>query len=326
MTAPSAAAAYERHCAAKATRVDSLPLAPMNVHHLELFYYVAKHGGISAAVRHMPYGIQQPAVSSQILQLEEDLGVKLFERQPFRLTPEGQELLAFAQPFFEKLDTVAATLNKHAGAQLRFGSSELILRDHLPAVIQHVKKKFPALKLMMRTGFQPQLEALLKNGELDLAIVTAMHGRPVPGLRRLPFVRIPLVLLVHRDSPVQSAEELWARKRIEDPLICLPAPDSVFQQGLKRLGVDWKPSVEATSLELVTWYVANGHGIGVQLNVPDVLRHAEVRALPLPGFDDVEIIALWRGEPTPVIRAVLAESQRYAKQVWPAMACDEPLP
>ncbi len=298
----------------------------MNVHHLELFYYVARHGGISAAVRHMPYGIQQPAVSSQILQLEQDLGVKLFDRQPFRLTSEGEELMAFARPFFENLDAVAANLGKRAAVQLRFGSSELILRDHLPAVIQEVKKDFPTLRLIMRTGFQPQLETLLINGELDLAIVTAMHGRPSAGLRRLPFVRIPLVLLVHRDSPIRSAEELWARKRVEEPLISLSAPDSVFQQGLKRLGVDWKPSIEATSLELVTWYVANGHGVGVQLNVPDVLRHADVRVVPLEGFDAVEIIALWRGEPTPVIRAVLAASQRYARLTWPEMACDEPVP
>ena len=47
----------------------------MNVHHLELFYYVAKHGGIMPAVRNIPYGIQQPAVSSQIAHLEEYPGV-----------------------------------------------------------------------------------------------------------------------------------------------------------------------------------------------------------------------------------------------------------
>ena len=50
----------------------------MNVHHLKLFCYVAKHGGISAAVRHIPYGIQQPAVSGQMRQLEGDVGEKLF--------------------------------------------------------------------------------------------------------------------------------------------------------------------------------------------------------------------------------------------------------
>src|ERR1044071_6948943 len=72
----------------------------MNVHHLELFYYVARSGGISRAVRHIPYGIQQPAVSSQMLLLERDLRTKLFERRPFRLTVEGQELYDAVRPFF----------------------------------------------------------------------------------------------------------------------------------------------------------------------------------------------------------------------------------
>lgn len=75
-----------------------LPRPAMNVHHLELFYYVAKHGGISAAVRQIPYGIQQPAVSSQIRALEENAGAVLFERSPFRLTPAGEKLFLTSRP------------------------------------------------------------------------------------------------------------------------------------------------------------------------------------------------------------------------------------
>src|ERR1044071_359774 len=82
----------------------------MNVHHLELFYYVAKHGGISAAVRNIPYGIQQPAVSGQMRALEEDVGAKLFERSPFRLTAAGERLFLHARPFFENLESVATEL------------------------------------------------------------------------------------------------------------------------------------------------------------------------------------------------------------------------
>ena len=70
----------------------------MNIHHLELFYYVARHGGIAEAVRNMPYGIQQPAVSAQILQLEDSLGVSLFQRRPFCLTPAGDKLAFFRGP------------------------------------------------------------------------------------------------------------------------------------------------------------------------------------------------------------------------------------
>src|SRR6266480_5556994 len=82
----------------------------MNIHHLELFYYVAKHGGIAAAVRNMPYGIQQPAVSGQIAKLEEALGAKLFNRRPFSLLPAGVELFKFIKPFFDEVEKVAGII------------------------------------------------------------------------------------------------------------------------------------------------------------------------------------------------------------------------
>src|SRR3954462_2493834 len=100
----------ERHCVARAGRCALCPA--MNVHHLELFYYVARHGGISAAVRHIPYGIQQPAVSGQMRALEENTGTRLFERSPFRLTPAGEKLFAHVRPFFENLDAVADDLRE----------------------------------------------------------------------------------------------------------------------------------------------------------------------------------------------------------------------
>jgi DNA-binding transcriptional LysR family regulator len=295
----------------------------MNVHHLELFYYVARHSGISAAVRHMPYGIQQPAVSSQILQLEETLGVKLFERQPFKLTEEGDELLAFARPFFDNVDAMAEKLSRRT-AQVRIGGSEALLRDHLPAVMKRVQADHPGLRLVMRAGFQPELETQLRNRELDLAFVTALQPRVAAGLRRVVLLRMPLVLMVHRKSSIKSAAELWSRQRIDEPLISsVPAPDGIFQKGLKRMGVEWRPSIEATSLELVTWYVANGHGIGVNINLPSLVRRPQVRVLPLEGFDPVEIVGIWRGEPAPIIRAIIVEALRYARENFPDIAGNE---
>src|SRR5947208_12473587 len=71
----------------------------MNIHHLELFYFVAKHGGIAAAVRNIPYGIQQPAVSGQIAKLEESLGTKLFQRRPFALSPAAWNYSSLSNHF-----------------------------------------------------------------------------------------------------------------------------------------------------------------------------------------------------------------------------------
>src|SRR5881397_219260 len=108
----------------------------MNIHHLELFYYVARHGGISEAVRNMPYGIQQPAMSGQIIQLEESLGVALFHRRPFALTVQGEELFAFIAPFFDNLRPMAETIRGGVSQHIRIGASEIVLRDHLPGVMQ----------------------------------------------------------------------------------------------------------------------------------------------------------------------------------------------
>src|SRR5271170_6911424 len=121
----------------------------MNVHHLELFYYVARHGGIMPAVRNIPYGIQQPAVSAQVAQLEEHLGVSLFQRRPFALTAEGEKLYAFIAPFFSNVDRIADELQGGQARQIRIGASTIVLREHLPGLVQGVRKKFPGLKMSL---------------------------------------------------------------------------------------------------------------------------------------------------------------------------------
>ena len=149
----------------------------MNIHHLELFYYVARFGGISQAVKNIPYGIQQPAVSSQIIQLEEFLGVTLFQRRPFLLTAQGTELYSVIKPFFSNLPALTEKLCGGASQQLRVGASETVLRDHLPAILQPLRKKFPQLKLTLREGYQPQLESWLQEQELDVAVTLLEIGR-----------------------------------------------------------------------------------------------------------------------------------------------------
>ena len=299
----------------------------INIHHLELFYYVARHGGISAAVRQMPYGIQQPAVSGQILQLEENLGVTLFERQPFRLTPQGEELLTFIKPFFDHVEEVGERLRKNFAPQLRIGAAEPVLRDHLPTVIQRVKETHPGFRLGLRSGFQNELEAWLDKGEIDLAVIP-LRRRPPPHTRVLRLVRLPLVLLVPKASKVKAADALWKKESITEALIGLPAAEPIseaFQAGLQKRRVTWPVSIEASSLELITQYVANGEGCGVSIALPEIVTHRDVRILPLEGFDPIELGVFWRGEPTPLIRLALQHIQTYVRETWPDAAIADEL-
>ena len=289
----------------------------MNVHHLELFYFVARHGGIMPAVRNIPYGIQQPAVSAQVAQLEEFLGVTLFQRRPFALTPAGEKLYQFIGPFFSNLDKIAAEFQGGQARHFRIGASTIVLRDHLPPLLQGVRKKFPGLKVSLRDGFPFQLEALLQQGEVDL-VFTLIERRPPPGLRSLVLLELPLVLLVEKNCRLHSAEELWRRDKIAETLICLPAGETLaknFQAQLHQLGVEWFPSIEASSTDLIEIYVANGLGIGLSVALPKDALSPKVRALPLPGFRPALIGALWRGKMTPLLAAFVEEAKLRAREL-----------
>jgi len=296
--------------------------AMLNPHHLELFYYVARHGGISRALRQIPYGIQQPAVSGQILQLEETLGVKLFARTPFRLTPEGDELFGFVRPFFENLDAVEARLRAGSAPKLRIGAAESVLLDHLPAVLNSLRRQQPRLQVQLRSGFQQELESWLQERQIDLAIA-ALESRPSANLHRLPLVRLPLVLLVPRRSPPGGSQNFWARFRPDTPLISLPPTETVsrhFQSGLRSRKLKWAPTIVASSLETVARYVADGHGVGV--SVAGSTRQSGVRELVLDDFPRIEIVALWIGRPLPIAQAALDAMRQYVDAHWPLALTD----
>ncbi len=289
----------------------------LNPHHLELFYYVVLHRGISRAVRRMPYGIGQPAVSGQLLQLEQQLGARLFERSPFALTPAGEALWAHVQPFFAGLVPLEERLRAGLAPRLRLGAAEPILRDHLPAVLRELRRAHPALQLHLRSGYQAQLEGWLLEGEVDLA-VAAIETRPPPGLRHAVLARLPLVLLVPRRSALRSADELWRRPAIERPLIA-PAPTEtvsrLFQRGLARRRRRWAPAIAASSMDTVAHYVAEGYGVG--LSVAGTAAQRAVRELPLHGFPEVRIAALWTGRPAGMVAEALAAVRAYAARRWP---------
>jgi DNA-binding transcriptional LysR family regulator len=286
----------------------------MNIHHLELFYYVARHGGISEAVRNIPYGIQQPAVSGQVAQLEEFLGATLFRRRPFALTPMGEKLYGFIEPFFGGLDAFTNELRGNTTHLLRIGSSDIIVRDHLPEVLRAVRKQFPELRVALRSEYQPELESLLQRQEIDAA-VTLMERKPPRGIHSETLMKLPLVLVVPAESRLTNAEQLWRRDKIEDPLICLPATEGlsrVFQQGLARRGVDWFPRLEINSIDSIESYVAGGFGIGLMVAIPQKKMSPKVRLLELAGFAPVTLAVMWRGKPSPLLRKFLDELQAGA--------------
>lgn len=280
----------------------------MNIHHLELFYYVARHGGIAAAVRKMPYGIQQPAVSGQIARLEDALGTKLFNRRPFSLLPAGMELFEFVRPFFDDVEKVAGRI-RGASQQLRIAAPPIVLHDYVPELLQRVRRCFPTFRLQLHEATRADAERLLQAGEVDVAI-TVIDNKRRPEIHSRPLLELPLILLVNKKHRITTAKQLWGRDTIEETLIGFPRGDTVqihFQHGLARLGVEWFPGIEVNSTGLIERYVANGYGIGATVATPGFKPPPGVRVVPLRGFPSVVIGAAWAGKLSPIAQQFLSE-------------------
>ncbi len=286
----------------------------MNIHHLELFYYVAKHDGIAGAVRNMPYGIQQPAVSAQVIQLENNLGVQLFQRRPFELLPAGVELFTFVQPFFENLDTVGETIRGGTVQTIRIGASGVVFREHLPEVLAAAKNDFPTLRPILRVGIQPEIEKWLLEGEIDLG-VTVIDTKPPAELKHDKLIELSMVLVVPSQAKLKSAAAILGQDRIEQTLISLPNNEGIsrtFQKELAKRKIDWPSGMEMNSLDLIDNYVSNGFGIGLSLNLPQAKRTGGVKLLPLNDFPNVGIGALWRGQLTPLGKSLVGHLKQHA--------------
>jgi DNA-binding transcriptional LysR family regulator len=289
----------------------------VNIHHLELFYYVARHGGISAATRKIPYGIQQPAISGQILQLEKSLGLKLFQRRPFALTSAGRELFAFAEPFFGRIGQVSRQLRSAENARLRLAAPTTILRGHLPALLRNHQRKYPTLTLRLHDANQGEAERLLQKQEIDLA-VTELEGKPAPGLNSAILFKLPLVLIVPARMKMKAAAELWRDAAPRPTLISLPSDEVMVKQfhaRLKRLGLHWPSGVEVSAMDLIPLYVSLGFGVGLSLRVPGIILGKGLRLWPLPGFAPLVVAALWQKNLSPSNTAFLADIRQRAQEL-----------
>ena len=293
----------------------------LNVHHLELFYYVAKHRGITQAVRKMPWGIQQPAVSGQIKQLEESLGdTKLFHRRPFALTPAGAELYDFVAPFFSGLDQVEERLRGEGNEHLRLAASAAVMTSHLPEVLTIVRKQFPGLRLTLKETKTSEIESVLQKQEADIAITT-LQKNTAPGIRSIKLLELPLLLLSPtNDQPFETFAQIRKTAApdgiVKRPLISLAANDLLtrnFQQGLARREIQWETTVEISDLPLMPTYVTGGFGCAVTLEIPHWPTPSGVTSLRLPkkDFRPLVIGILHTGNLKPVAQHFIDVAKNY---------------
>lgn len=148
----------------------------MEIRQLRAFVAIAQAKTFTAAAKLV--NVTQAAISMQIRQLEDEMGLPLFTRTPRRviLTEAGELLLERARKILREHDTALSEVAELAGAEhgrLRIGSaSAMFATMQLPDILQMLKEKFPKAEVTVVSGTSAALVEKISHGEIDAAFVS----------------------------------------------------------------------------------------------------------------------------------------------------------
>jgi len=240
----------------------------IELRHLRYFIAVAEEGGFSQAARRL--SMAQPPLSQQIRQLEERIGVALFERRPrVRLTPAGERLLPAARHqlgLLERSIQAARRTSTDPRGVVQVGFSSSAALTVLPRVWQAFRARTPQVELRLQELHSAEQLERLGAGILDIAILrepTVDDAFTVRELVREPFV----ALLPARHRLARSAAvRIGALAR--EPFVLFPRPTAptLYDQILSLCAEGgFAPAVgaEAREWHTITALVAAGFGVAI---------------------------------------------------------------
>lgn len=147
----------------------------INLHQLATFQVVAKHCSYVRAAEELHFS--QPAVSAQIRQLEEMMGVKLFDKigRKTHLTQAGEELYLYGQKIFslidETLETMNALASPHSG-RLSVGADTTVGTYVIPNLLGKFRQVYPKVEITLEVINPTPLVEELANNRIDMAIMS----------------------------------------------------------------------------------------------------------------------------------------------------------
>jgi molybdate transport repressor ModE-like protein len=256
---------------------------------LRIFEAVAKHGSISRAA--MELGLTQPAVSMQIKQMEDQLGLVVVEQvgKKFALTEAGQELCFHATRIGDQTAAMVTAMEQFR--ELERGVLRVAVVStanyFLPPIIASFSKAHPGVRVSLRVANREAVLASVSSNEAELAILG--HTPERADMVSQYFMDNPLVVIAAPNHPLAAADRLDLRM-IEDEILVVREQGSGTRAAMERFfaeyGINHQPGCELNTNEAIKQAVQAGLGIGVvpAQTIELELRTGQLVVLPFKGF------------------------------------------
>jgi len=262
----------------------------MNFTHLLAFYEVARAGSISAGAQRLY--VSQPAVTREIRELEERLGVTLFDRLPrgVALTQAGNTLLEYATRIFALSEAAERELTELAGltaGQLLIGASATVGVYLVPAVVARFNVLYPKVMVELTVANTEQVEQGLLTRAFGLGFIEGPYDAAVFDANVIGADEIIAVAAV--GHPL--AKRRFAARELADKAVILREPGSgtraAVEDAYKRAGLSMTPLMSVSHTEAVKRMLLSGRAIAYvsSLSVADEIARGDLVRLKVIGVD-----------------------------------------
>ena len=237
----------------------------MNLRQLRYISEVAKHDlNVSATADSL--FTSQPGVSKQIRQLEDELGVQIFERsgrQLTRITPAGRAIIELADRALIEVDTLKQAAQEYSDPSL--AATHTVARYVFPPVVEKLTKRYPRVHIHTHMGTPLQIAELVAHGKVDFGIATEAMEH-FEDLVAIPCYRWRRSFLVPPGHPLLEVKPLTLRAVAEYPLVTYVFGfdrGSPLDAAFRREGLTPEVAVTATDADIIKAYVRMGLGVGI---------------------------------------------------------------
>lgn len=277
----------------------------------QLRYFVAlatqQNYGKAAGVLH----VTQPALSRQIRLLEEELGVKLFERHARGAAPTDEARLLLERGLFllryvEQMKSDLLALQREPRGPVAIGLSPGLAQQLTVVLTKAVLQYLPQVRLRFIEGFAPSLQAMLAQGEVDIALLVEPIERT--NISAVPLLKESICLIGKPDDHRLLRK---SRIRIRDlagvPLVMTGLVKSGVRLELEaaaaRAKVELNPVVEVETAEVARRLVLEGIGLTAHFAaaVNEDIEARRLRAVPIEDLFLHRVLA--RASDRPASRA-----------------------
>ena len=240
---------------------------------LQYFIAVAENGTVSGAAQNL--SISQSSVTEAIKELEQDLGVSLFERHArgLNITHKGQQFLRHATRILADVGDARRTFTEEReikGGRLALGVTSLVAGYVLSDVLARYRRAFPGVEVTAIEDNGDYLEHLLIGGELDVAVMVTSNLRDRMALQAEILEISPYRVWLPLGHKLAGADIISIADIAREPLIMLTVDEIEENTGklLSALGAKPHVAFRTRSVEAVRSLVATGAGVAL---LPDLV-------------------------------------------------------